>query len=115
MATPQRSKKVYAIHENTKGTMMFNSPVEQVTGYVVAACYLSLEETAEDEFMAFTPLYNDKYCTSIMNQVLRGVYFETYEEGKKALTRFLKFKTMHYKSILEDLEKLAEEYPEEYL
>jgi len=121
-------KKVYMIHENTKPISIrvsynstplkkINKNVQLATDFVCCVGYIYTEDEKDpNTVFDFEPIYDhdgvEDYPNLELNQYIPGLWFETYEEGCKVLTRILKARTENDANILATFNELAEKYPE---
>lgn len=98
-------KKIYFIHENTvafdfKGFGF----VDVTTDYVVTAGYVA-DNTSKT-------VWANPGGTFILEQKFEGLYFETQEEGEKALLKYLTAIHRANVGILDTIKELSHQYPE---
>ena len=109
-------KKVFMIHENTKPTKIKGVFVTLATDFVVTVGWIKTEEKDSETIDEYTPIYMNETEHSLeLNQYLPGVYFDTYEEGCRALVKILGIRTRNDVKILETYKRLAEQFPESIL
>lgn len=86
------------------------------TDFVVAVGYVA-EDHEKDQYNPgdFDPVYSEDDNHEIgveLDNFLPGVFFKTYEEGCKVLTKLLAVRCSHDINIRETFNRLVEEYPE---
>ena len=109
-------KKVYIIHENTKGMKLVDKYVQVVTGYVCCIGYLSKIESDDAVLYEYDPIYmypDDLGQPNVeLENKFPGLWFETYEEGAKVLTKFLHNTLSYYPEMKQISDMLSDRYPE---
>lgn len=96
--------KVYFIHENTKGVKVGNKYTQIPTDYVVTIGY----KTKNDD-----TIYNSEDRDFELHNRVPGVWWDTYDDGAKALTKLMKDMMIYYSDdIKKTFDKLKEKYPE---
>ena len=121
-------KKVFIIHENTKPIRLsFKAStkaikktdryVQLATDFVCCVGYIHTSEEKDSMIgQEYEPVYMyedaDGQPNVELENFIQGVWFETYEEGCKVLTRILKARVENDAKILSTFTELAEKYPE---
>lgn len=110
-------KKVFMIHENTKPIKVMDSYIQLATDYVCCVGYIQTEDEKDStEGSEYEPIFGhdgvEDYPNVELNQYIPGLWFETYEEGCKVLTKILQARTDNDATILATFKELAEKYPE---
>jgi len=108
-------KKVFIIHENTKPIKIGERYIQLATDYVCCDGYVR-EGDDSNSTLSFEDVYmyeDTKGQPNVeLDNFLKGIWFETYEEGCKVLTKILHTRTMNDNTILGTYNKLVEKYPE---
>ncbi len=112
-------KKVFIIHENTKPIKIGSSYIQIATDFVCTVGYIQDEKDKDpncDESHEAVYMHDaqpkSKFGNVELDNFLKGIWFETYEEGCKVLTKILHTRTMNDNTILGTYNKLVEKYPE---
>jgi len=119
-------KKVFFIHANTKPGHLIetNSNLKTKYSFDIIYEYVSAlgwvqEEQDKDPNTdsCYETIYGrpDNHGECELFQVFPGLYFETFEQCQKYLTRYLHLLTQSYHSLLKQSSTLSEKYPEAVL
>jgi hypothetical protein len=97
-------KEVFFIHQNTRGVKVGNRYTQITTDYV---CARGFKDGSSET------IYNSPDKDFDLENAVPGVWWDSYEEGEKALASLLKEVVVEYSdNIKGNFDKLKEKYPE---
>lgn len=103
------------MHRNTKPFSFNKKYKDSIVDFVVTSGYI-LEESEKDPNCDsdHDNIYiADDYENAIpLTQEIPGLFFDTYEEGERALAKYLKGLTQNFEAIIKHRDELLKKYPE---
>jgi len=105
-------KQIYFIHENTTPVKLAGVNKQMTTDFVVTTGYISEPHEKDNHNPGdYNPVYSKDKGVEFENY-LPGVFFNSYEDGCKMLTKVLAVRCTYDVTIRETFDKLVSQYPE---
>ena len=108
-------KKIFFIHEDTRPIKIGEYFKQIPTNYGVVGGYIMTDEDIDiddDSDCSYEPVYAHPDRTCELENFFKNVFFDTFEEGQKTLTRFLSQRCHNDINIHTKFDILQNKYPE---